>query len=80
MVQVEDAGESEGRAVRVPRGVVAPTRKGADFLQVSQEEKPWQTITGGRFIMSSLELQAAHALSIQRGKVTAKSYRPGLPS
>ena len=28
--------------------------------------------------MSSLELQAAHAIPVQRWKVTAKSYRHGL--
>ena len=44
-MQVKDAGGSEGRAVMVRIGVSALTRKGADFLQVSQDEKPWQTLT-----------------------------------
>jgi len=46
-VQVEDAGGSEGRTVMVRIGVSAPTRKGADFLQVSHGENTEQTVNRG---------------------------------
>jgi hypothetical protein len=41
---------------------VALTRKGADFPQVSQDEKPLQTSTLGTFTRGSLELQAASGI------------------
>ena len=46
-MQVEDAGGSEGQSVMGWIGVSAPTRKGADFLQVSQDENPEQTFNQG---------------------------------
>ena len=46
-MQVEEAGGSEGRTVRVRIGVSTPTRKGADFLQVSHGENPEQTVNRG---------------------------------
>jgi hypothetical protein len=46
-VQVEDAGGSEGRTVMVRIGVSTPTRKGADFLQVSHGENTEQTVNRG---------------------------------
>jgi hypothetical protein len=52
----------------------APTRKGANLRPVSQDEKPYKPY----LLMSSLELQAAHPISVPRWKVTAKSYRYGL--
>ena len=43
----------------------APTRKGADFPQVSQDENPWHTLTLGMFTRGSLELQAASGIDPQ---------------
>jgi len=43
----EDAGGSEGQSVMGWIGVSAPTRKGADFLQVSQDENTEQTFNQG---------------------------------
>ena len=77
-MQVKDAGGSESRAVMGRIGVPALTRKGADFPQVSQDETPWQTCTLGMFTKSSLVLQAASGISVQRCKVTAKCYCHGL--
>jgi hypothetical protein len=78
VVQVKDAGGSESRAVMGRIGVPALTRKGADFPRVSQDENPWQTYTLGMFTKSSLVLQAASGISVQRCKVTAKCYCHGL--
>ena len=77
-MQVKDAGGSKSRAVMVRIGVMALTRKGADFPRVSQDEKPWQTYTLGMFTTGSLGLQAASGIVVQRCKVTAKCYRHGL--
>jgi hypothetical protein len=46
-MQVKDAGGSEGRTVTVRIGVYAPTRKGADFPQVSHGENTEQTFNQG---------------------------------
>jgi len=77
-VQGKDAGGSKSRAVMVRIGVLALTRKGADFPRVSQDENPWHTCTLGMCTRGSLVRQAASAISVQRGKVPAKSSRHGL--
>jgi hypothetical protein len=48
-VRVKDAGESEGRIVMVQIGIQDLSHlKRADFQQVSQHEKAWQTVPGGK--------------------------------
>ncbi len=54
-VRVKDAGKSEGRLVMSWIGVqaicriaVCPTRKRADFQQVSHHKKVWQTVQSGK--------------------------------
>jgi hypothetical protein len=78
VVQVKDAGGSESRAVMVQIGVLALTRKGADFPRVSQDENPWQACTLGRFTTGSLVRPAARGISVQRCTVPAKGSRHGL--
>ena len=46
-MQVKAAGGSEGRTVMERIGVSTPTRKGADFLQVSHGENTEQTFNQG---------------------------------
>ncbi len=78
VVQVKDAGESEGRAVMVRIGVPALTRKGAEFPRGSQDEKPWHPCTLGMFTKRRLVRQAASGISVQRCQVPAKCYRHGV--
>jgi hypothetical protein len=66
-VQVEEAGGSESQSVMGWIGVSAPTRKGADFLQVSHGENTEQTVNRGSVYKGSLRATGVLGLGNRYG-------------